>query len=202
MAVLSGNSIVQRLSWKFILYQASQPPRSYPDPSRRHVSRYLTAERLVLEAIGKKCRLCEISSLQVSFQPMYDALERDVESYGETRSRGRRLLFSTALERHIDGVSAAESLAWWFVWVFTHSAGSWGRIGGIEYFEQWLGDEALDLIDSVVRIDVHAWSEYDQKACMDELEVATRSREAMMNLFLFSPDDDDDDDADDEVNEH
>lgn len=180
------HGLVHRLSWKFILHQTSRLERTYPDPSRRSVSLYLKAEFGVLGAIRRRCQLNDNASIANILQPMYSAFDMDVAEYGVEDLTGRHLLLSTALERHIDGVSSHEAMAWWFVFVFTHASGSWGRIRGVDYFDQWLEDADLDALENLVSIETHHWTETDVKACMDELEVAIRSREAMMNVILFN----------------
>jgi len=183
---MSSYGLVRRLSWKFILYQTSRPARSYPDPSRRSVSSYVTTESLVLDTIQGRCKMGENTHAVSIIQPMLDALERDIETYGSATLEGRQHLFSTALQRYIEDLTPYEAMAWWFVWIFTNATGSWGRVDGIEYFDCWTEDTDLDTLENLVTIETHHWTDASHKACLDEMETAFTFRAAMMDLFLFT----------------
>lgn len=186
---MSRPTLASTMKWRFVMHQTSRPvtdPKG--PPSTRNVQRFLAMESA---AVTQLARVLETHRLTTgcpveteAFRPMYDALRRDTERYGAIELDGRVALFTHALVQYLATLEPYAVAAWWFVLVFTHAAGSWGAVDGVEYVGQWLRDADLRAIEDLFTGQVRYWTRDNAKTCLDELDYAIRYRSAMLAVLL------------------
>lgn len=191
-------NLADRLKWRFVMEQTSRPIPVPPAPSRRSIARFLQAEDQVLRVLDRVCSVSHQATVVTALQPMYSAMAEDLVAHrvacdipDDRRPEDRIGLFVYSMRQHLDSVSPYEAFAWWFVFVFTQAAGSWGTVDGMDYFHQWLDDVGLGVLEDAVSVETYHWTAGHVKACLDELEYAIRYRRAMMEILRRDRDDDD-----------
>lgn len=117
---------------------------------------------------------------------MYKALHVDVTRVGTSELRDRYALFARALTEHMECLSRYELVAWWFVLVLTHAAGSWGDVHGLDYFHDWIDDQEMGVLEALLTNDTRHWTHDETMSCLDELDLAIRYRQAMLDMLRES----------------
>ena len=74
-------------------------------------------------------------------------------------------------------------MAWWFVLVVTQAAGAWGPVDGLDYFHQWIDDQEVGVLESLLTNETIHWTQDETMSCLDELDLAVRYRQAMIHML-------------------